>query len=420
MVSSPLDRRFLNRLFLIVGIALVLRLANLVHLTEPFSDEPAYINIAHTLLRGEGFHEGPIYAYRYPGYVWFLAGGFWTFGGREGVVAAQSVLGAATVLLFGIIVRRKLGDVAALFASTALAIYVPFVRLPARMYTENLFFFLLLVVWWLLERPGNKLTWQNAVVAGLLAGYAVLTREVFLLMMAIYVISRLVAAPKEWKPIAVFVLCAIAVVAPWTVRNYQLFGRFEPVTTNLWANIYMGNNEKADGRYPVLASHEPPYLWRLPHGQIASSPYFEIAVQDVQKREVARYWRGHTAEALMLSLKKAALSWYPPIFLDVTLHSPLDQFATGVWAAMYIVLFVLSAYGFLRGAPPLRDNILAYTLLVVPMVAMVITYVIARYRFPAELALIYFASNGYIALLTRQGPGDVLTGAGQFSTPKPT
>lgn len=388
--------------------ALILRLLNVAALDPLYSDEPAYDTIARNLLSGEGFREGGAYAYRYPGYVGFLAAVYSASGdSRVAVTVIQAVLGTVTVLFLALIVRGRMGDTAALFSAAAMSIYVPFVRLPGRLYTENLFFLLLVLIWWLMEQPGHKLRWRNALVAGVLAGLAVLTREVFLAISVLYVILRLLA-DKEGRrdnafPLLGYLIVMCVIVAPWTARNYQLFGRFVPVTTNGWTNIYMGNNPEATGRYPTEG--EPPGIWKPPPGVTWTGEYIEISQMDYQKQEVFRFWREHPGQALKLAGTKLLLLFAPPFMLDVTLTSTKAQVAGGIWSGMFIVLLGLTVYGLFRGAPSFRENLWAYTLLVTPLFIGVVTYVIARYRFPMELALIYFAANGYIALLSRYRPG---------------
>lgn len=400
---------FRNWLILWLVVGLLLRLSNVFTLdANLYSDEPAYDAIARNLVAGKGFSEGNVYAYRYPGYVVFLAGMYSVFGpSRIPIVVTQAFFGAGTLLLFALIVRRRLGDTAALFAAAALAVYVPFVRLPSRLYTENVFFLLLMSIWWILERPGNRLRVREAVAAGVLGGLAILTREVFLALSLLYVLVRLFSDRRGGEfgektsslgPLLVYLSVSVLVVCPWTVRNYLLFGRFVPVTTNSWTNIYMGNNPQADGRYP--AGKEPPGIWKPPPGEEWTGKYLEIDQMDYQKRAVLRFWRERPMLTAELAVRKAALSWAPPFLLDVTLSDTKAKVASGVWSGMFLALIALSAFGFIRGAPALRGNVWPYVLLVAPTLIAMLSYVIARYRFPAELALIFFASNGYIAALS--------------------
>ncbi|MEP0767000.1 MAG: glycosyltransferase family 39 protein [Fimbriimonadia bacterium] len=394
------EAAFRRRLTLWLLVALLLRLANVVTLEQAISDEQAYLKIASNLVRGDGFHEGGVVAYRYPAYVGFMAGFFEVFGEkREPVVVAQALMGVATILLFGLVVRRRLGDVAALFSVAVLSVYVPFVRLAGRMYTENLFFLLVLLVWWLLERPGRPRLGQ-VVLAGVLCGLAVLTREAFLPMALLYVIARVATSSTrrdEAKGMAVFLACAVLTVAPWTLRNYMLFERIVPVTSNGWFNLYMGNSAIADGRYPERAGE---ILWSWPAGEPRRSKYLEMDLADRFRTEVLRFWREDTGRALELVGVKALLLITPPHMLDVTLTGKVAELAAVVWSVMWGLMILLAVYGFVRGPMPFRETLWPWTLAAMAVLSCLATYVIARYRFPLELAMVYFAANGFIAALT--------------------
>lgn len=409
------EARFRRRLVLWLLVALLLRLTNLVTLDPPISDERAYLNIATNLVRGNGFHEGGVVAYRYPAYVAFMAGSFALFGEhREPIVVMQALMGVATILLFGLMVRRRLGDVAAIFSVVTLSVYVPFVRLAGRMYTENLFFLLVLLVWWLLERPVRPRL-GHTVLAGVLCGLAVLTREAFLPMALLYVIARVATSTtrrEETKGMAVFLACAVLTVAPWTVRNYLLFERVVPVTTNSWFNLYMGNSAIADGRYPDRAGE---ILWSWPAEEPRKSKYLEIDLADRFRSEVVRFWRESTGRALQLVGVKGLLLITPPHMLDVTLSGTAARLAAIVWSVMWGLLMLLAIYGFVRGPTPLRETLWPWTLALMAILSCLATYVIARYRFPLELAMVYFAANGFIAALTpsrKAAEPDVLVPSG--------
>jgi hypothetical protein len=44
----------------------------------------------------------------------------------------------------------------------------------------------------------------------------------------------------------------LALVAPWSYRNYQVFGEFVLMSTNFGPNLWMGNNPETDGGYMRL------------------------------------------------------------------------------------------------------------------------------------------------------------------------
>jgi hypothetical protein len=56
-----------------------------------------------------------------------------------------------------------------------------------------------------------------------------------------------VARRRDWSRFAVALLVAGLTLAPWTVRNYQVFGRFTPVKSNLYYEMYQTHCLQVDG-----------------------------------------------------------------------------------------------------------------------------------------------------------------------------
>ena len=112
---------------------------------------------------------------------------------------------------------------------------------------------LVLVVWLTLRITRKRL--QYAAVAGLAIGVGALTHGTFLLMPLLatpYILSRrTVRAGKRFAAAALVILCAAAVVAPWTLRNYQTFDRVIPVVTGNGYHYWKGEAVYFGGHYPM-------------------------------------------------------------------------------------------------------------------------------------------------------------------------
>lgn len=61
------------------------------------------------------------------------------------------------------------------------------------------------------------------------------------------------------RPVAVALLAAAVVVAPWAVRNYRTFGRFIPVKSNLFYELYQSNCLEPDGVLRFVTGVNHPY-----------------------------------------------------------------------------------------------------------------------------------------------------------------
>ena len=49
-------------------------------------------------------------------------------------------------------------------------------------------------------------------------------------------------------------LVVAVLIAPWTVRNYEVFGQLVPISANAGANLWMGNNPDSVGEYMPVPS----------------------------------------------------------------------------------------------------------------------------------------------------------------------
>ena len=136
-----------------------------------------------------------------------------------------------------------------------------------------------------------------ALVAGLVLGYTVLTQPSTLLFPALFMVFE-VARGGGLRPAAarLVLLCCgmIAVVSPWTVRNWVVLGAFIPVSVTGGVSLYMGNNDAATGGYVSSITEELAALDEVSANRVAS--------------ERARAWIvQHPRQFAFLALKKQIL-----------------------------------------------------------------------------------------------------------------
>ncbi|HUU82893.1 MAG TPA: glycosyltransferase family 39 protein [Phycisphaerae bacterium] len=218
---------------------------------EPYADENFYLYHGLCMERFSLYQGGVAYLWP-PGYPFFLAVFLRLFQG-EAVFAAKlcQVLLAGvvgwTLLLFA---NRLFSRRAAFVAGVVWAVYLPFIGFTHYLWPEMLCLavslpaFYLLFTWWMdSERgvPGNG----RLLAAGLLFGVALLIKEVLLyfsLVIAVLILWR--HRRFSWRGglshVALFLLSVIVVVLPWSLRNYEVYGRVAPVGITLGANCYQG------------------------------------------------------------------------------------------------------------------------------------------------------------------------------------
>jgi 4-amino-4-deoxy-L-arabinose transferase-like glycosyltransferase len=226
---------------LIVRVAFVLATPNyaLVH------DALDYQRHAVSIADGHGFalSYGRPTAFRPPAYPIFLAAVYVVTGPDvEWGRIANAFVGVGIVALIGLIAFQLWGRREALVALALGAIYVPLILVGQAIMSEPLFVLCLLGAIACALRG-----W--AVPAGVLLGLAILGRA-----NAIILVLPLAAAVwRGWRPALVLCVVAALTVVPWTIRNYETFHAFVPVSTQFGSALAGTYNSeaRADKRNPA-------------------------------------------------------------------------------------------------------------------------------------------------------------------------
>lgn len=272
----------------LVALALVLRLLYL-DATPGYAlrhDARDYERHAQSIAVGEGYSHHVAYgrptAFRPPGYPYFLAGVYRVAGVERAPLArrlhvariAQAFVGAAIVALIGVLATMLWGRRTGLVATALGAVYVPLILVGGAVMSEPLFAVAMLaaLVAALVHRRSPH-RYRYAVLTGVLAGLAVLTRAnaVILLLplaLALWDGRPRLAWPSLGPPIAL-VIAAVLTVMPWTIRNATALHAFVPVSTQLGSSLAGTYNDTArtDPENPGAwrsIKHVPQYaaLWR--------------------------------------------------------------------------------------------------------------------------------------------------------------
>jgi Dolichyl-phosphate-mannose-protein mannosyltransferase len=320
-------------LLLAAALGLALRLAfGLGYWTDQVltRDEREYLSLARGLAAGRGFVydaevlSGPQDPFgRAPGYPAFLA---LVGGGRtvtpsvpSSVKIAQSVVGAAGVILLGLLAGRLAGARAGTVAASIAAVYPPLVWVASYAWSEAIAWPLgLLVVWWF-DRAitsTDSQAWRFAAIAGLLTGLTILVRPSTLLFapMAIAWLTW----KRRWMPAAAMALATTVVLVPWTVRNTIEHKRLVLVATEGGVTFWTGNHPRAVGDGDLAAN---PHLklesqaLRRQHPELT-----EETMEPVYYREALGWITSHPFDWLLLELRKV-FYLVVPIGPSYTLHS---------------------------------------------------------------------------------------------------
>jgi hypothetical protein len=348
-----------------------------------------------------------------PLYPYFLAGLFRVFGGSFGLLyLTQHLLTAASAGLIAWGGRRAVGEAAALFAAALFMLHQPLLFFAARPLGETLAIFLLIGALVALWGEGRRC----AVIAGLLAGLAVVARPNLLLVAAVWGLGE--AVLRRWPRLALFVAGVAIAVLPVTVRNWVVSGHLVPVSSNGGITAYHGNGPGALGVY----THPAGFSFDLSrqreeatrHARARSGvPLDEVEADTWWGRQALQARLDRPAESAGLISWRIALTIgnrelgldYPPA-LDPNPWRPTVRLPGGgeialvPWALLLgLAAAALTLDGIRRtGDWPLWGAVVACA------ATPVLFYVSSRYRLPTAALLTIPAGAGLASLIRSSAP----------------
>ena len=101
-------------------------------------------------------------------------------------------------------------------------------------------------------------TWKRIMSWGLYGGLCALVNPIVAATWAILTFG-LAVRQKKWTGLMVTALCSILVVAPWTVRNYIVFGKWMPVKSNAMYELYQSMCLQSGGLLSTRTFSTHPY-----------------------------------------------------------------------------------------------------------------------------------------------------------------
>ena len=355
-----------------LGLALRLLFASVYWVDKPLTlDEQEYLLLARNLACGLGFTypavagEGAavVHFERPPAYPALLAGVLVATGHvsaapescaaspvplprssseiPRAVSGLQSVLGALGVWLIGAIAWKAAGPRAAVLASFVAAVEPPLVWICGFALNEAVYSLLALVVAWLLMRASSEPpSWRLGLVAGCVAGVAILTKEGMLLFVPLAGLWLLVT--RRAFVAAAAVLGLALVLVPWVGRNYVVHGRFVLTAAHGGVTFWTGNNPLARGEGDLAANADLKRARNAIEARHAGASAQEMDA--VYYDEAFAFIRRQPAAWLALEARKLFYTVVPvgPSYL---LHSA--RYRLGSWLS-FALLLPSAAIGIVR------------------------------------------------------------------------
>jgi Dolichyl-phosphate-mannose-protein mannosyltransferase len=345
----------------------------------------------------------PIFPYIVAGI--FKIWGIYTVKSHIAIQIVNCVFSALTVFPIYAIAKRSFGAGVAVWAAWLWVVLPTAWHVPvADLWDTSLSALWFALLFWVTLALRGKRSAARWAGYGVLWAVAALINTSLISVLPFFLAWLAWEAHKERTPwlrsVAVTSMVFVLGLAPWTIRNYRVFGKFVPVRSVLGITLWMGNNPTAVGidSFPML-----------PTLDLAAAEKFrqigEIRYAREKEWEAIEFMRSHPERTLQHVVRDVASFW-----LAVS-DRPDETWSTD---PLYVkVLLLLNALVISLGmlgiaaAGRLRNpNIVPYVSVVVvfPLVYYV-TYPLVRFRFAIEPILAILVIQGAAFFVERSGIG---------------
>lgn len=257
-------------LLIIIACGAVLRMtwAALIPV-GPVSDSYAYDHFARMMLEHDtyGWEPGKPTAYWPVGTSAIVAGLYALFGMQHSVVVVFNILlSTALIPLTYLAALRFTEQTSSLIAATLISFWPSLIMFVSVIASEPIFLFFMLAGFILFTSP-NRYGW---LLGGLFWAAACYIRPIALLLPFVLAFAAVARGTWTLSQAATRVAGALVVmavlIAPWTLRNTEAFGKPVMISTNFGPNLWMGNNPETTGGYQAL----PGWTKGLPETEMAT------------------------------------------------------------------------------------------------------------------------------------------------------
>ncbi|HAW49390.1 TPA: hypothetical protein DCX16_00330 [bacterium] len=387
---------FLNEylwLCLLLFIAIFIRICHINSLEKydptfyqlPYgTDMVTYDQQAQDILAGKHptpYFYGPLYGY-------FLALVYF-FTGRDLYVArlANSILGVLTCLLIFLIAKRVFSIKIAFVALGISVLYDMLVIHEGLLLVESLFAFLNTCCIFLLLMLEKNQSLKVIILSALFFALSILTRANILLFFPfIFLWMAIVLRKKAIKAFPIFIASTFLFIMPATIMNYIATKKFILISTSGPVNLWIGNNENANGEY-LMPPKSPKLKKRLE--EIGEMAHIEDSIRFIKEKPKA---------FLKLYLRKIYLFWgeYEVTnnmnYNQIKSYSPLIRLPIFVGFGFVAPLGLLGMLLLLK-----RRNTLLLQLFVFSfMMSILVIFVVGRYRIGFIPILIVFSAYSLV------------------------
>jgi 4-amino-4-deoxy-L-arabinose transferase-like glycosyltransferase len=435
--ESQLDRwwqRDRNVAAIVFGVALILRLLHLreIAIHDPFYtiasvDGAIYDAWAREILAGDWLGDGVLFLG--PLYPTFMAAVYALFGpSLPALKVVQAVLGAGACVLFWGVARELFDRRVAALAGAFAALYKMHIFYGATVMIVNLQVALVAGLVWASLRALRNPSFRGWALCGLLLGLAALGRQTVLLMapiLALWTLFGMKGTASFGRRVALgttFGVVILALILPFTLKNYVAGDDLVLLNSTGGANFYMGNRQGVDGTWqlPPLGAGvrvDNPRRMRDAFKQSAEKATGET----LKPSEVSSYWMARGLDEIKkdplrwLRLEARKLGLFFNTF-EVWNNRSVDvseQFSWVLRAPSVEFGFVvpLGLVGLALSVRRWREFVPVHAALFAYLLGALLFFVLSRYRLPGIMLFIPFAAFACVDLIQRLRNRQILPAA---------
>ena len=255
------------------------------------------------------------------------------------ILAFNSIFGALTCITIYKIGEKIYGTNIARAASWTWALFPYAIYWSVRVVWEaSLSAYLLSVALLItLKLKDTPPKWRTWIGHGLLWGLIALTNTSLISILPFFLLWLLYQSKERKKYFVGMCLTGVvlvAVITPWLIRNYSVFGKFIFIRDNLPLEMHVANTETSNGLW--TRSEHP---GNNPDAMRRFQELGELRFMEEKQQQFRQFVSQHPSLFLNFTLKRAAYFWIgTPVNADINGHNFLP--------ARHLAFFVTSALAF--------------------------------------------------------------------------
>lgn len=197
-----------------------------------------------------------------------------------------------------------------------------------------------------------------------------------------------------FRPLAASVFAFVVCLFPWTLRNYQAFGKFMPVRSNFGVELWLGNNPDAIDvnsfrLHPLWNQSEADEYRRLG----------EVAYVRTKQNEAMSFMRAHPAKTLYFIMRRFGTNWFAVSDRTKSVFSTGGVFLKIYFLANSLMILLSWAGAILIWRRQNQFRVPYLLLILIYPLVFYLTHTLVRYRFPIDPILTILTTVAMIYIL---------------------